>query len=576
MPPPKDDSSSSDTTSLLGAAARDLRRLHVVFRIIARHGFGELFLRSSIGKLIFGQVPVEESMQQQAPALRFRRLLEELGPTYIKFGQIISMRPDIMPAAYIAALEGLQDQSPPVPFEAVKEVVELALGRPINEAFRAFTPEPLATASIGQTHRAITRDGEDVVVKVQRPGIEETMRGDLSLLFMLAKALEVGIEEMRLLAPSEIVVEFERALLRELDFTEELENLEHARDLISADRQVVVPKPFRDLSSRTVLTMEYFSGKPLRRVEARSDEAKHAVTEILHSACKQVLIDGFFHGDPHAGNILINESGTLCMIDLGLVGQLRDDQRADIVTLIIAVMARDAGTIARVFLRMGTPLKRVNISEFKAEISRILNLYMNANSFKDFRSRELADDFVNAAQRFQIKLASEYSVLIKASLTIEGLVRNLYPEIDILTIIQPYIRRLMAERLSPQAVASDMLSQAAGIPDLLKQLPGQIDQILHDAQTGNLQIRSLTPQLDLLPQTLHHLGSRLALTAFASSMTIAAVIIIVFGQDLGMRIWLIVFSVASAAFSWWLLLTWHFIRLGRPYRINALLQFFRR
>jgi ubiquinone biosynthesis protein len=538
-----------------------------------------LFLRSPIGRIYFSQVKVDsqgERWRDQPPAIRFRRLLEDLGPTYIKFGQIMSMRPDIMPASYIAALEGLQDQTPPVPFDAIQAVVERSLGRPLAELYADFSREPLATASIAQTHRAVTRDGDAVIVKVQRPGIEETMRGDLDLLFMLTKALEVSIEEMRLLAPSEIVTEFEIALLRELDFHEELDNLETARKLLDPERHVVVPKPYPELSSRQVLTMEFFPGRSLRRIEPLSAEARHAVTEILQAACKQVLIDGFFHGDPHAGNILINDEGKLCMIDLGLVGQLRDDQRADLVTLIIAAVSRDASTIARVFLRMGTPMKRINLSEFKAEITRILDRYLKVTSVENFKSQELADEFVSAAQRFQIKLAPEYSVLTKASLTIEGLIRNLYPDINALEIAQPYIQRLMAERFSPGAMLKDSLANFTGLSSMLKQLPTQLDQILHDAESGNLQIRALNPQLENLPQVLHHFASRMALAAFALSMTLAsALLIAVRSPERNLDI-LIGAAVITAAFAWFILFAWHFVRIGQPYRARSLLQFFRR
>jgi ubiquinone biosynthesis protein len=577
--PTHDKDSFESSNSLLGVAARDIKRLQAIFLIIARHGFGELFLRSSIGRIFFSQVKVDGSSERwrdQPAATRFRRLLEDLGPTYIKFGQIMSMRPDIMPASYISALEGLQDQTPAVPFEAIREVVERSLGQSLEDLYAEFSREPLATASIAQTHRAVTKSGDAVIVKVQRPGIEHTMRGDLDLLFMLTKALEVSIEEMRLLAPSEIVTEFEIALLRELDFHEELGNLETARKLLDPARRVVVPKPYPELSSRQVLTMEFFPGRSLRRVKPQSPEAKHAVTEILHAACKQVLLDGFFHGDPHAGNILINDDGTLCMIDLGLVGQLRDDQRADLVTLIIAAVSRDASTIARVFLRMGTPLKRINLNEFKAEINRILNRYINVTRVEDFKSQELADEFVNAAQRFQIKLAPEYSVLTKASLTIEGLIRSLYPDINALEIAQPYIQRLMAERFSPGSMLKDSLSTVTGLSSMLKQLPMQLDQILHDAESGNLQVRALNPQLENLPQVLHHFASRMALSAFAMSMTLAAVVMIAVRTSERSLDLLIGASVVMAFFSWSTLFAWHFVRIGQPYRARSLLQFFRR
>lgn len=563
--------------SLLGVAARDLKRLQVVFGIIARHGFGEVFLRSAIGKLFFSTVRVDKnSSSRDSAAIRFRRLLEELGPTYIKFGQIMSMRPDIMPASYISALEGLQDQTPSIPFEAIQEVVEKSLGRPLTEAFRTFDRKPLATASIAQTHRALTLEGEEVVIKVQRPGIEQTMRGDLSLLFMLAKALELGIEEMRLIAPADFVVEFERALLSELDFNEELENLEHARALLDPQQPVRAPKPYRELSNSTVLTMEYFPGKSLRQVTPHSEEAKHVVSEVLRSFFKQVFIDGYFHGDPHSGNILINESKDLCLIDWGLIGRLRADQKSDLITMVIAVLTKDIPTISRVFLRMGTPLKRVNLLDLRADIARILETYGNVSSFKEIKSRELADEFINAAQKFQIKLASEYSLLMKSSLTVEGIMRSLYPDIDAMAIAKPFIKELMAGKYSPSEMISDSFSQIMGLPELLKQIPGQIDQILHDSQSGNLQVRSLTPELDLLPQTVHYLGSRLVLMGFAVSMTMATSVFLAMSHRETFHYWLIGLGVVTASTSWTTLLVWHFVQSGRPFRATSVLQFLRR
>jgi hypothetical protein len=297
------------------------------------------------------------------------------------------------------------------------------------------------------------------------------------------------------------------------------------RKNLDPERRVTVPQPFPDLSARIVLTMQFFPGKPLRRVVAASEEAKLACEEVVHSACKQVFIDGLFHGDPHAGNLLINEQGTLCMIDLGMVGRLSQDQRDDLVTLIMAAVTGDSGTIARVLLKMGTPTQRVNILEMRAEIERIRTEFLLVGSLDEVDTSGFIEKFAAAAGKFRIKLAPEYVMLIKAAATIEGIIRNLHPDVDLLGITRPYAEQLIAARFSPQAMLQGAVGEVAGLGAMMKNLPTQIDQILHDAQAGNLQVRAMTPELDEIPAMIHSHASRLALTAFASSMTLGAALV---------------------------------------------------
>jgi ubiquinone biosynthesis protein len=242
--------------SLLGIAARDIERLSQVTATLVRHGFGALVGRGAEG---------DGAADATTPrAVRFARLLAALGPTFIKLGQVLSIRRDLLPADYIAALESLQDNAPEVPFAAIREVVEAGLGRPVDQVFASFEETALGTASIAQTHRATATDGTPLVVKVQRPGIERILRGDLDLLYLVARALETGIDELQLAAVSEVIAEFEKGLVRELDFASELQNLETARRRLDPTRDIVVPKPFREYSCRTVLAMEWFDGRSLR------------------------------------------------------------------------------------------------------------------------------------------------------------------------------------------------------------------------------------------------------------------------------------------------------------------------
>lgn len=568
------------STSILGVAVRDLGRLRFVAQTVARHGFGELLQRSPLRRRLFGSAAVPEedpALRRDPPGVRFRKLLEALGPTWIKLGQILSSRVDLLPPDWIEALTELQDGAPVLPWPLIEQAVVEGLGRPVSDAFAAFDQTPLATASIAQTHLATTHEGEQVVVKVQRPGIGDAMRGDLDLLFLAARALEAIIDEAAIYSPSQIVVAFEKDLLRELNFTHELANLATARELLDPERPITVPSTYPALSSRTVLTMAYFPGKPLRSLTPRSPEAREAVEQVLHSGLRQVFVDGFFHADPHPGNILVDDDGQLCLIDFGMVGHLSHEQRDDIVTLVIAVILDDVPSIARILLKMGTPTARIPMAEFRAEIARVRSTSLVAARLEDVDSSRFVQDFVTAAQRFRIKLNPDYSVLVKAAATLEGVIRTLHPDVDIVGIARPYAERLVKERYTPTRLLSDAMSGVGIFGGLLRELPGHIDQVLHDVETGNLQVRSVTPELDRLPNMLHTVGSRLTMAMFSASTTVSAALLLPDDPTtVGGVPWLSVALMLLSGLGWTVLWWWHFVGAGKKIRVGPVLGFLQR
>jgi len=566
--------------SLLGVAARDLSRLRDISRAIASHGFGELMMRTSMGRRLLkdGGVTAADVTIGGAPAaVRFASLLGTLGPTFIKLGQILSMRHDLFSPEFIRAMEKLQDKAPVLPFATIKQVVEEGLGRPLEELYAEFDEKPLATASIAQTHLATTHEGTRVVVKVQRPGIEDIMRGDLDLLYLAAQVLESSIDEMQLANVSEVIAEFERGLLRELDFRTERANLLRMRENLDPARPVVVPRPFADLSGKTVLTMEFFQGKSVRKVVSGSPEATHVCTEIVHTCLRQVFLDGFFHGDPHAGNVLVDEQGVVCLIDLGMVGELSEQQRADIITLLIAAIANDSATIARVLMRMGTPTGRVDIAKLRSEIERVRAKYLMVDNLGEADTSGFVQEFADAATEFRIKLAPEYAILIKAAATVEGILRALDPKVDLLGIGRPYLEQVMARRFDPQRLLSSFAGELGGLATMARGLPAQIDQILHDAQAGHMQIHAVTPELDFLPTALHRATSRLALALFAATTTIAASLLVPTSSDqTGRMLTCILLGLGCSLPAWLTLLASHFVGRGRPIKLTPFVKLFRR
>ena len=570
-------SARKENPSIVGVALRDLARLRTVAVIVARHGFGPLLMRLPLSRRLFDKAPESDAALRDLSApVRFARLLAALGPTYIKLGQILSMRKDLFSPEWIEALEKLQDDAPRLPFEAVRAQVEEGLGGRIEELFASFDVQPLGTASIAQTHRARTREGDEVVVKVQRPGIEATMRSDLDLLYLWAQILESSIDEMQIVGVVAIVEEFEKGLLKELNFHQELSNLLEFRRNLEAGHPVTVPKPYPELSARTVLTMQFFAGRPIRKLVPKSAEAQAVVDEVVHTAFRQVLVDGVFHGDPHAGNLLYGDDGTLCMIDLGMVGRVTAEQRDDLVTLAVATIANDSSTLARVLLRMGTPTQRVNLAELKADIERIRSQHLMVASFGEYSSAGFIEAFGKAAGKHRIKLARDMAILAKAAATLEDIIRTLHPEVDLVAIARPFLDEIVRRRLSPKRILGEIVSEASGIGSMLRTLPGQVDQLLHDFETGNLMVRAVTPELDEIPPRLHALGGRLSLAAFASATTIATAIVLpASAESLPSRVAASVLGVAAAV-GWLWLLAWHWLGRGKPVRLAPLMKFFRR
>jgi ubiquinone biosynthesis protein len=570
-------SKPKDTPSIVGVAVRDIGRLSTVAVIVAMHGFGSVLMRTPLGRRLFKKPPESDAaVREMSPPVRFTKLLSTLGPTYIKLGQILSMRKDIFAPDWIEALERLQDDAPRLPFAAIREQVETSLGGTLEELYASFEEEPLATASIAQTHRARTKDGEEVVVKVQRPGIEATMRSDLDLLYLAAQVLEASIDEMQIFGVVSIVEEFEKGLIGELDFNQELSNLLEFQRSLDPERRVTVPRPHPELSARTVLTMQFFDGRPIRKLVPKSPEAQAVVNEIVYAALKQVFVDGMFHGDPHAGNLLYGDDGTVCMIDLGMVGRVSQEQRDDIVTLMIATISNDATTIARVLLKMGTPMQRVNLNELKADILRIRQKHLVVANFGEYDSAGFIEEFAKAAGRYRIKLAKDVAILAKAAATLEDIIRTLHPEVDLVGIARPFLDDIVQRRLSPERVLGDMMSEASGIGSMLRTVPGQVDQLLHDFETGNIMVRAVTPELDDVPARLHALGGRLSLAAFASATTIATAIAVPETTASTPRMITAVILALSAVTSWTSLAVWHWFGRGKPMRVTPLLRFFRR
>lgn len=491
--------------SLFGEIRHDLGRLRQIARVAGKHGFAPT-LRQLPGLRRVTKNVEEARGADDAPVHeRFCAMLEELGPTFVKLGQILSTRTDLLPPAFTDELSRLQDQVPPFPFDAVRTQVERELNRPLEELFASFDDKPLASASMAQVHAATLPGGEEVVVKVQRPGIGAEVHADASMLVVLAQLLEAVVEEASTYQVKDLAQEFEIGLAGELDFSLEARNLQAFAKLNEEREGIHVPRFHRELSGRTVLTMERIRGRRITELKPDRERAAEITERLVMLNYEHIFVDGMFHADPHPGNVLVDEDGDLCFIDFGLMGRLARDTQDRMITLMLAVTLRDADTLARLLVRIGETPERVNLGAFRDSIRRLLDRYIGLTVAEVDTSGALAD-LVDLSTRYGLRMPRELALLSKTSVTIDGIVRELHPSFDPSIPLAERSRELLLERLDPRKAAGGGIRAALQAFLLVQELPMQLSQAMLDLERGQLQVSMVSADLAHLDRNLRGLG----------------------------------------------------------------------
>lgn len=506
----------------------DLARLSKVLGVIARYGFDSFVAGVSIPGI--SKFTRSEDLAQKPASERFRLMLEDLGPIFIKFGQLLSTRPDILPPDFIMALSGLQEDVSPLPWNEIEAELENHLPHNLKEIFERIDSNPLATASVSQVHRAVLKNGEDVVVKVRRPEIDEIIRADLDFLRGVAKLLENTIVEMSRHDPESWVNEFALALNRELDLMNEVEAIQTFRGNGSETGQLVVPRVFTEFSSSRIIVMEFLKGISVLQV-TDPEERRRIASILVGEAYKQLFVDGYFHADPHPGNLRYLEDGRIGMIDFGLVGRLTPRMRDLIIRLTMAVAVRDAGSAAKIIYSAGISRERIDLAILSRDIEQIFSSTLDM-SLKDIDTENVAFELMEVISRHGVMLPSGLALLGKAGINLEGVVRTLNPGIDVAKEAFPYIRKLITLPDDPMGIMTEALKQFLRLKGMVEELPVQLDQIMMDVSSGKLNINISSKQLDGLVPSLRELGGLLALGMVAASSIVAAALLIIphFGE----------------------------------------------
>lgn len=483
---------------------RNVRRWTEIISVLSKYGLASWLSRFNIE--IFRDQLKDQPGEPTAPTTtnaRIRMALSDLGPTFIKFGQLLSTRPDLVGPDLALELEKLQANTPADDFEDVRATIESQQGQTLEELFDSFDEKPIASASIGQVHRATLHDGTEVVVKVRHKGIERTIETDLDILAGLAQ-LANRLEDFKNYQPPLIVADMSRMMRRELDLEREYRNIVQFRSMFKRDDKIVIPKPVGELCSQQMLTMQYLDCIKLRDVSDcppvnvdLAGLAKKGATAYL----KMIFEEGFYHADPHPGNIVLTQQGTLGLLDFGMVSRISESLREDIETMLACIVSRDVPMLVTLIQRVGRCPQNLNESQFSNDVADYVGQYSTVE-LSHFDMSGALIDFLGIVRRYNITLPSEASVLIKVLVTLEGSSRLLSPEFSLMEVMKPFQRMMMLKRLSPTRQARKLRRFYVQVEQMVESLPNRVSNILEQIQSGRFDVhldhRRLGPSVNRL------------------------------------------------------------------------------
>jgi len=524
----------------------NLRRFTQINRILLRHGFGFVF---DVRRDRREKKGLQEFLAPNF-GIRLRRALDDLGPTFVKFGQLLSTRSDILPESVLTELQKLQDTVALMPFDTARGILERELGAPVEEVFASLDPVPLGAASIGQVYRAVLRDGDVVAVKVQRPEAPGRVVADLALMRDFASLVDRRFGQRVFVDVQGLVAEFEGVIRRELDYAAEAQN---ARRFAAnfADTSVVIPAVYQELSTSKVLTMEYIEGTKFRDIRPlllRPKERRKVAAMGAEAIFKMAFEDGFFHGDPHPGNLILTPGGDLALLDFGMVGYMSRGDIEALSRLFIAVIQRDAEAALRGLEGLGVRYA----SEVRGELAEDLRDFLykySGLSVGEVTLGQALSELISLARRYRMSVPPVFPLLTKALVTAEGLSRSIDPTLNVYEIAQPYARRLLMERYEPEHVFEGMRELTLEYARYLEDYPEQVRLLLMELGDGELEVQLRHQGLDELVGQVDVLANRLVFAVVTAALLVGSSMLGAFVQSGPQVPFLGVPVVAFAGFS---------------------------
>ena len=538
------------------------KRYRQIVDIIGRHGLGFILGAHRLEDLLpFHQSgSVSDQAHQATRPEHLRLALEELGPTFIKLGQILSTRGDLLPAPYLDELARLQDGVPPMATHEVRRIIEEELGRPLEEAFVRFEIAPLASASIGQAHLAVLHDGTEVVVKLRRPGVVEQVDEDLHILIDLAGVAERRWSVARHYDLVAIAQEFAQTLREELDYLHEGRNVERFADNFSDDPSVHIPRVYWETTTARVLTLERIQGAKISDVDAieaaRLDrlEVAHHATQILLT---MILEHGFFHADPHPGNVFVEADGRIALIDFGMTGKLSSANQGLLLRLLISIAQRDAGRLADVVLELGRTRVHVDRNGLRRDMQHMLDRYCD-RSLGDVKLSAMLNELLTILRWRHLRLPPDLALLVKTLGMSEGLGVRLDPSCNLMDVYVPYTEQLLRHRFSLQKWSGQLMLAGIDALETALALPQQLRHVLGDIERGgfeiNIQPQSFEPFLERMEQLTNRLTLGILAAAFTVGMALLVSVYHPSGWDVLIELLFLLVLILSGVFGTYILL----------------------
>ncbi len=517
-----------------------VKRYREIVDVMIRHGFGYLVDRfglrpiRSLRQRLFGPRPLKEQLLILSEAERLRLALEELGPTFIKFGQILSTRHDLVPEEFIQELSRLQDRAIPFEYAEAKKVIEKEFGKNIEEIFQSFNPRQIASASIGQVYRATLTGGEEVAVKVMRPGVEEIIETDLAILMSLAKFAEKHIKESKFFNPVGFVDEFSRVIMHEIDYMHEAKNAERFYANFAGSATVKIPKMYWKYTTKHVLTQEYSEGikiSDIAQIEASGLDKKKIVIDLANAYLKMVFEDGFYHADPHPGNILVSREGVIIFLDFGMAGHIDPLLHENLANIMIAIRRNDIDFLIEALAEIGLISDAGSESPvLKIKLEELLNKYYNLTT-KFIDPTAFLNDLIDVFAKTRGKIPANIMLLSKTLMTRDEVSRKLDPEHNFAELTEPYVKKMIEERTKASYLMKEAAKTVWDFAHLVKAFPKRANHILTKVEKGTLRFELEHQGLENYIEELDIASNRLSFSMIIAALIVGSSLIIQTGMS---------------------------------------------
>lgn len=517
---------------------RNVNRVRQIVKVLLKHGLGRFVEEINLQRFIpigrrlraFGRYGAY--LEKSTLAERTRLAFEELGPTFIKLGQLLSSRPDLVTKTFADEFRKLLDEVPPFPLEEAKGIVETELKKPLDQVFSSFDDRPVAAASIAQVHNARLKDGTDVVVKICRPRIEESISNDIDILYTIARLMLKYLPESKFYNPTGIVDEFSKNIKKEMDFLIEADNATTFRKNFEVSETIYIPKVYYEYTTRRVLTMERIVGiriDEFERLDREGYDRKAIAKNGTEAYFKQLFEDGFFHADPHPGNIFVLSDGRLGLVDFGIVGRLTEETMEGLANTFLALIHRDFDRIVQQYIELGIVTEDVDIEKFTTEFKRDLMDFIEPLYGKPLGHIDIGEYFdriTQIASRHNMSIPSELLLVDKTLLTMEGIGRRLDPDFNLISIAQPYASKFMRSRFAPGKLLSKARKNIDDIVDFINTLPKQLRIVLRKAIRDELHFKFTLIGLDRFIRDIDRSSNRLSFSIVIAAIIVSSAIII--------------------------------------------------